>query len=95
MMQPGVYGINWAHGPEGSWNWQLWGELDMKANTRYVLIYDSMGGISIEESADTGLTGYTVICGRNNGPDELVFCLEPAGNTNQNGGHDPYDALTN
>jgi hypothetical protein len=95
MMQPGVYGINWAHGPESSWNWQQWVQLDMKENTRYVLIYDSMGGISIEESDDPGLTGYTVICGRNNGPDELVFCLEPAGNTNQNGGQDPYDALTN
>ncbi|MDD4650655.1 MAG: hypothetical protein PHQ34_00340 [Methanothrix sp.] len=67
----------------------------MKENIRYVLIYDSMGRISVEESADPGLTGYTVICGRNNGPDELVICLEPAGNTDHNGAQDPYDALTN
>jgi len=55
----------------------------MKANTRYVLTYDSSGELSIDESEDSSLTGFTVICGRNNGPDELVFCLEPIGNTNQ------------
>ena len=49
----------------------------MKANTRYVLIYDENVGLSIEESSDPDLTGYTVICGRNNGPDPFVFCLEP------------------
>jgi hypothetical protein len=83
MMHPGIYNINWAHGPESNWDWQYWNQLDMKANTRYVLIYDSMGGLSIDESEDSSLTGYTVICGRNNGPDELVFCLEPIGNTGQ------------
>ena len=48
----------------------------MKANTRYVLTYDSSGELSIDESEDSSLTGFTVICGRNNGPDELVFCLQ-------------------
>lgn len=61
----------------------------MKANTKYVLIYDSMGQLSIEESEDSSLTGYTVICGRNEGPDELVFCLERTGNTNQAENKDP------
>ncbi len=83
MMQPGTYNINWAHGPESTWNWQYWSQLEMKENTRYVLTYDQWGQLSIDESEDQSLTGFTVICGRNNGPDELVFCLEPIGNTNQ------------
>lgn len=78
MMAPGVYNIRWAHGAEKDWNWQYWNQLDMLANMRYVLVYDPQGGLSIDESDDSGLTGYTVICGRNNGPDALVFCLEPA-----------------
>ncbi|RQW80810.1 MAG: hypothetical protein EHM14_03350 [Methanothrix sp.] len=78
MMAPGVYNIRWAHGAENDRNWQYWDQLDMKANMRYVLVYDSQGELSIDESDDSGLTGYTVICGRNNGPDALVFCLEPA-----------------
>jgi hypothetical protein len=95
MMQPGTYNINWAHGPESNWNWQYWGQLNMLENTRYVLVYNSGGQLSIDESEDIGLTGFTVICGRNNGPDELVFCLEPIGNTNQAEGTDPFDRLTN
>jgi len=95
MMQPGTYKINWAHGPESSWDWQYWSQLDMKENTRYVLTYDSWGELSIEESVDSSLTGFTVICGRNNGPDELVFCLEPIGNTNQEANMDPFDRLAN
>jgi hypothetical protein len=83
MMQPGIYNINWAHGLESNWDWQYWNQLEMKENTRYVLIYDPWGQLSIDESEDPSLTGLTVICGRNNGPDELVFCLEPIGNTNQ------------
>ncbi len=78
MMDPGTYSIKWAHGPESGWDWQYWDQVDMKANTKYVLIYDSMGELSIDESSDSSLTGYTVICGRNEGPDELVFCLESA-----------------
>ena len=78
MMDPGTYSIRWAHGLQSEWDWQNWDQVDMKANTRYVLIYDSMGILSIDESYDSSLTGYTVICGRNEGPDELVFCLEPA-----------------
>jgi hypothetical protein len=39
--------------------------------------------IYLHESEDSSLTGYTVICGKNNGPDELVFCLEPIENTGQ------------
>jgi hypothetical protein len=82
MMPPGAYNIRWAHGPESNWDWQYWNQLDMKANTRYVLRY-FMGELSIDESEDSSLTGYTVICGRNDGQDQLVFCLEPIGNTNQ------------
>jgi len=78
MMAPGVYNIRWAHGAQNGWDWQYWNSLDMKANMRYVLVYDPQGGLSIDESDDSGLTGYTVICGRNNGPDALVFCLETA-----------------
>jgi hypothetical protein len=78
MMSPGTYDIQWAHGPESNWDWQYWNQLDMKANTKYVLTYDSSGELSIDESEDSSLTGYTVICGKNNGPDELVFCLKPA-----------------
>jgi len=78
MIQPGTYNIQWAHGPESGWDWQYWDQLDMKANTKYVLTYDSRGELSIDKSEDSSLTGYTVICGRNNGPDELVFCLEKA-----------------
>jgi hypothetical protein len=77
MISPGAYFIQWAHGAESNWDWQYFDTLDMKANTRYVLIY-SIGGISIDESYDSSLLGYTVICGRNEGPDALVFCLEPA-----------------
>jgi hypothetical protein len=83
MMTPGAYNLRFAHGPESNWDWQYWNQLDMKPNTRYVLTYDSSGDISIDESEDSSLTGFTVICGRNNGPDELVFCLEPIVNTNQ------------
>ena len=77
MMQPGTYNIQWAHGPQSNWDWQYWDQLDMKANMKYVLTYDSSGELSIDESEDSGLTGYTVICGRNNGIDEFGFCLEP------------------
>jgi hypothetical protein len=56
-----------------------------------VLTYDSSGELSIDESEDSSLTGYTVICGKNNGPEELVFCLEPIGNTNQAGNTDPAE----
>lgn len=91
MMSPGTYNINWAHGPESSWNWQYWSQLEMKANMKYVLTYDSQGQLSIDESEDSSLTGYTVICGKNNGPDELVFCLEPVGNTNQPENKDPLN----
>lgn len=78
MMSPGIYNIRWAHGAESEWDWQYWGQLDMKQDTRYVLVYNSRGELSIEESDDPSLTGYTVICGRNNGPDAIVFCLESA-----------------
>lgn len=78
MISPGTYDIQWAHGPESNWDWQYWNQLDMKANTKYVLTYYSSGELSIDESEDSSLTGYTVICGKNNGPDELVFCLKPA-----------------
>lgn len=50
----------------------------MKANTKYVMKYDSWGKLSLEESYDSSLTGYTVFCGRNEGPDAIAFCLEPA-----------------
>jgi hypothetical protein len=63
--------------------------------TRYVLTYDSWGELSIEESVDSSLTGFTMICGRNNRPDDLVFCLEPIGNTNDQGNIDPFDRRTN
>jgi hypothetical protein len=75
-MSPGTYNIQWAHGPESNWDWQYFYTLDMQANTRYVLTY-SMGGLSIDESEDSSLTGYTVICCRNKESDALVFCLEP------------------
>ena len=78
MMKSGSYNIQWAHGPQSEWDWQNWGQLDMQENMRYLLTYDSMGKVSIDESEDSSLTGYTVICGKNNGPDELVFCLEKA-----------------
>ena len=78
MMAPGVYNIRWAHGAQNDRDWQYWNSLDMKANMRYVLVYDPQGGLSIDESDDSGLTGYTVICGKNRGPDALVFCLETA-----------------
>ena len=77
MMQPGTYNIQWAHGPQSNWDWQFWNQLDMKANMKYLLTYDSSGELSIDESEDSSLTGYTVICGRNNGIDEFGFCLEP------------------
>ena len=91
MIQPGTYNIQWAHGPESGWDWQYWNQLDMKANTKYVLTYDSSGELSIDESEDSSLTGFTMICGKNNGPDELVFCLQPIGNTNQAGNTDPAE----
>jgi hypothetical protein len=78
MMTPGSYYVQWAHGPQSEWDWQSWGQLDMQANIRYLLTYDSMGEVSIEESEDSSLTGYTVICCSNKGPDEFVLCLEPA-----------------
>jgi hypothetical protein len=78
MMNPGSYNIQWAHGPQSEWDWQNWGQLEMQANMQYLLTYDSMGEVSIDESEDTSLTGSTVICCSNKGPDEIVFCLEPA-----------------
>jgi hypothetical protein len=76
MMPPGTYTIDWAHGEESNWDWQYFDTLDMQPNTKYVLIY-SVNGLSIDESEDSSLLGYTVICGRNEGSDALVFCLEP------------------
>lgn len=78
MMKPGSYNVQWAHGPQSEWSWQNGGQLDMQANMRYLLTYSSMGEVSIEESEDSSLTGYTVICCSNKGPDEIVLCLEPA-----------------
>jgi hypothetical protein len=78
MILPGVYDVQWAHGSESNWDWQHWDQLDMKENNRYVLTYDFNGKLSIEEYEDSSLTGYTLICGKNNGPDEIVFCLKPA-----------------
>jgi hypothetical protein len=83
MMHPGTYGIQWAHGPEIDWDWQYLGKLDMMADTRYVLTYDSRGELSIDEYQDSSLNGDTLICCSNNGPDELVFCLEWIGKAGQ------------
>lgn len=80
MMSPGVFNVLWAHGPEEEWDWQyLDSPLDMKANTRYMLTYDEFGELSISESEDSSLTGMTVLCCRNEGPDELVLSLEKSG----------------
>ena len=82
MMDPGTYSLLWAHGPQENWDWQyLEYPLEMEPNMRYVLTYDSFGEISIDESEDSSLTGYTVLCGRNQGPDELVISLEPSEDT--------------
>jgi hypothetical protein len=75
MMEPGSYIVKWQHGVGGWWN--EWGQLDMQANMKYLVTYDSMGQVSIDESEDSSLTGYTVICCSNQGPDEFFFCLEP------------------
>ena len=86
MMDPGTYSLLWAHGPQENWDWQyLEYPLEMEPNMRYVLTYDSFGEISIEESEDSSLTGYTVLCGRNQGPDELVISLEPSEDTGDEG----------
>jgi hypothetical protein len=79
LMDPGAYYVLWAHGPQENWDWQyLDFELEMEPNMRYILTYDSFGEISIEEREDSSLTGSTVICCRNQGPDELVLSLEPS-----------------
>jgi hypothetical protein len=86
MMEPGSYIVKWQHGAGGWWN--EWGQLDMQANMKYLVTYDSMGQVSIEESEDSSLTGYTVICCSNQGPDAFVFCLEPVsqGSSSQESG---------
>ncbi len=85
----------WAHGPEENWDWQYFDyPLDMEANIRYVLNYDSFGEISIAESEDSSLAGYTVLCCRNQGPDELVLSLEPSEGTYSEGdGTDPLSVI--
>lgn len=77
MMTPGTYEIYWAHGSQSDWDWQYFDTFNLEANMKYVLTYDSRGELSIDESQDSSLTGYTVICGRNNGPDALVLSLKP------------------
>jgi hypothetical protein len=98
MMEPGAYNVLWAHGPQESWDWQyLDYPLEMEPDIRYVLTYDSFSEISIEELEDSSLTGYTVLCCRNQGPDELVLSLEPlddTGNEAEGTGTDPYDVIT-
>jgi hypothetical protein len=77
MMHPGSYLINWAHGAESEWDWQGWNQVNMEADTKYVITYNSIGELSIDKSHDSSLTGYALICCKNQGPDELVLCLEP------------------
>jgi hypothetical protein len=50
----------------------------MEADIKYVVTYDSFGDISIDEVEDSSLTGFTVLCCRNQGPDELALSLEPS-----------------
>ncbi len=78
LMPAGTFNLQWAHGPEECWDWQYWGQVEMKANAKYVLIYSPTGEITIDESTDFSLDGYTRICCVNEGPDAIVFCLEPA-----------------
>lgn len=77
-MPSGTFAIRWAHGEESGWNWQDWDQIDMKADTSYLLIYSATGDLSINETMDSSLNGYTMICCRNEGPDALVFCLKPS-----------------
>lgn len=97
MMDPGVYSVLWAHGPEETWDWQYLDDtLDMQPNMRYVLTYDSFGEISIDESEDSSLTGYTVLCCSNQGPDDLVLSLEASEDTEteaDSSGTDPYSVI--
>jgi hypothetical protein len=76
MIAPGTYNINWANGDEDNLDWQFFMTVDMKANTKYIVTYSSNGELSIDESDDSSLTGYTVLCCRNEGPNALVLCLE-------------------
>ncbi len=79
MMDPGTYNVLWAHGTQDSWDWQYLDEpLEMEADIKYVVTYDSFGDISIDEVEDSSLTGFTVLCCRNQGPDELALSLEPS-----------------
>ena len=98
MMDPGTYNVLWAHGPQGSWDWQYLDEpLEMEADIKYVVTYDSFGDISIDEIEDSSLTGFTVLCCRNQGPDELALSLEPSEDAGIDGdgtGPDPIDILT-
>ena len=77
MMPAGPFNIQWAHGLESDWNWQDWDQVEMKANMRYVLTYNATSDLSIDEHVDSSLNGNTKICCRNEGPDAIVFCLEP------------------
>lgn len=79
MMDPGTYNVLWAHGPQEGWDWQYLDEpLEMEADIKYVVTYDSFGDISIDEIEDSSLTGFTKLCCRNQGADELALSLEPS-----------------
>ena len=47
----------------------------MEANLKYIVTYDSFGDISIDDTEDSSLAGFTVLCCRNQGPDELALSL--------------------
>jgi hypothetical protein len=66
----------------------------MEADIKYVVTYDSFGEISIEEIEDSSLTGFTLLCCRNQGPDELALSLESSDTAGDGTGTDPYDTIT-
>lgn len=94
MMDPGTYNVLWAHGPQQNWDWQYLDEpLEMEANLKYIVTYDSFGDISIDDIEDSILAGFTVLCCRNQGPDELALSLEPSDMSGEASGTDPYDTI--
>ena len=94
MMDPGTYNLLWAHGPQQNWDWQYLDEpLEMEANLKYIVTYDSFGDISIDDIEDSSLAGFTVLCCRNQGPDELALSLEPSDMSGEDSGTDPYDTI--
>jgi len=81
----GTFTLRWAHGNESNWSWEDLAQVEMKANVRYILIYNQTAQLELAEYDDLALNETTGLCFANLGPDAFAVCLNPQMGTNAQG----------